>query len=257
MAWWRVMSGATAAAAVVVVVILALAAAGVRAAPTTLAVGVFYNATQLGTNLTFPATQAAFGEQLERLQSVEGHLVLASPVDACTPAVRPSNNSVTGLGVTTPWVALVARGNCDFQTKVVNAQNAGASYVLVYNIYPGADLLVMGGNLGGSGGVAIGAAFISLESYQTALPVLAAGGGAAYVRIFNTGSGANTTPWSAILFVSMLAFLISSFFILLFLTLDYLRQRRRRGVHRALHMDTPIPDEVRTAPGTALCLSTT
>ena len=126
------------------------------------------------------------------------------------------------------WIALVVRGNCDFQTKVQNAQNAGATYVIVFNNYPNAELVEMGPSASDGGTVTIGASFISLESYEALLPLLEANNGWVYMRIFNTGQTDNTAPWSAILFVAMLAFLISSFFILLFLALEYFRQRRRR-----------------------------
>jgi len=39
-----------------------------------------------------------------------------------------------------PWIALVRRGKCSFQTKVDNARRAGASAVIVYNDREATDL---------------------------------------------------------------------------------------------------------------------
>lgn len=39
-----------------------------------------------------------------------------------------------------PWIALVRRGKCSFQTKVENARRAGASAVIVYNDRESTDL---------------------------------------------------------------------------------------------------------------------
>lgn len=54
----------------------------------------------------------------------------ASPVHGA-PAVPPASG---------PWIALVRRGKCSFQTKVDNARRAGASAVIVYNDRDNADL---------------------------------------------------------------------------------------------------------------------
>jgi minor extracellular serine protease Vpr len=50
----------------------------------------------------------------------------ASTIDACNP-VAPAPGSLTG------HVALIRRGGCGFHEKVVNAQNAGATGVVIYN----------------------------------------------------------------------------------------------------------------------------
>lgn len=39
-----------------------------------------------------------------------------------------------------PWIALVRRGKCSFQTKVDNARQAGASAVIVYNDHEAPEL---------------------------------------------------------------------------------------------------------------------
>src|SRR5205823_13371757 len=45
-------------------------------------------------------------------------------------------------------IPLIERGVCTFRTKVLNAQNAGASAVVVFNQIPAADPIVMGGSGG-------------------------------------------------------------------------------------------------------------
>lgn len=51
-----------------------------------------------------------------------------TPIDACTPMAA---GSLTGQA------ALITRGTCTFYVKALNAQNAGASAVIIYNNAPG------------------------------------------------------------------------------------------------------------------------
>jgi PA domain len=88
----------------------------------------------------YPAGPADFGPALIRGGDLGNNVVVGlddandagpSTTDACTP--------LTNLhpGPQPFWVVLVDRGTCSFTTKVKNAQNAGASDVLVANDVPG------------------------------------------------------------------------------------------------------------------------
>ncbi|XP_050544845.1 E3 ubiquitin-protein ligase goliath-like [Daktulosphaira vitifoliae] len=56
--------------------------------------------------------------------------------NGCAPPVRTIPEFLPGG----PWIALVRRGKCSFQTKVDNARRAGASAVIVYNDREATDL---------------------------------------------------------------------------------------------------------------------
>ena len=73
----------------------------------------------VGSNV-FAAAGAEFGPALTGT-GVTGNLALASPSDACTAIAALSG------------IAIVDRGTCTFVEKVKNAQNAGASGVIVVN----------------------------------------------------------------------------------------------------------------------------
>lgn len=57
--------------------------------------------------------------------------------NGCAPPVRGVPSDPPAVG---PWIALVRRGKCSFQTKVENARQAGASAVIVYNDREATDL---------------------------------------------------------------------------------------------------------------------
>ena len=89
---------------------------------------------------TYAAAGAAFGPAPSEA-GVTGPVVLvndgagASPTDGCEPFSLPAGA-----------VALVDRGNCEFQLKTQNAQNAGAVAVIVVNNVPGAPVTMGGVN---------------------------------------------------------------------------------------------------------------
>lgn len=56
---------------------------------------------------------------------VTGTVVASAPLDGCTP--------FTNAGAVTGNIVLIDRGTCSFQTKTVNAQNAGATAVILAN----------------------------------------------------------------------------------------------------------------------------
>ncbi|MGE5206981.1 MAG: M4 family metallopeptidase [Chlamydiota bacterium] len=70
----------------------------------------------------FPAQSAQFGPTLTQT-GVTGDVVYASPADGCTTV----SGSVSGK------IALIDRGTCTFVIKVKNAQNAGATGVIIAN----------------------------------------------------------------------------------------------------------------------------
>lgn len=61
---------------------------------------------------------------------VEGSAVLAEPTEACTDITNPEE--VAGK------IALIRRGSCEFGTKVLNAEHAGAIAVIIMNSVPAA-----------------------------------------------------------------------------------------------------------------------
>jgi len=82
----------------------------------------------------YGAMGAQFGPALTTT-GVSGAIVRATPADGCTVV----SAAVSGK------VALIDRGSCDFVTKVLNAQSAGATAVIVANNAGGTDTFTMGG----------------------------------------------------------------------------------------------------------------
>ncbi|MEE8522785.1 MAG: M36 family metallopeptidase, partial [Thermoanaerobaculia bacterium] len=102
---------------------------------------------------TFTASGAGFGPALDAA-GVSGSIELGAdntaPVnDACEPLI----------GFTAGNIALVDRGVCAFVTKVRNAQNVGATAVIVTNDRPG-DPITMGDD-GTGGDIVIGSVMVS------------------------------------------------------------------------------------------------
>lgn len=98
------------------------------------------------------AAEGAITAPLSETGDVTGDVALADPLQACTPLI----NDLTGQ------VALIERGVCNFSDKVLNAQNAGATAVVVYNNVPG-DPFTMGGS---STGIEIPGVMVSLSDGQ-------------------------------------------------------------------------------------------
>ncbi len=67
---------------------------------------------------------------------VEGVLFAADPLDACSPLTNQPQGSQPA-----PF-ALIARGSCNFDIKVKNAQDAGFAAAIVFNTDDGIDELV-------------------------------------------------------------------------------------------------------------------
>jgi len=58
---------------------------------------------------------------------VMGTFTIAAPLDACSPIESYMGQEEKS------WIALIARGDCDFSTKALNAEKAGAMAVVIYN----------------------------------------------------------------------------------------------------------------------------
>jgi E3 ubiquitin-protein ligase RNF13 len=77
---------------------------------------------------------AAFGPHLPD-DGFEGYIAVANPITACSKIEPPPNVSYVNPKL---WIALIQRspgmfGNCTFDVKVYNAQQAGYSAVIVFN----------------------------------------------------------------------------------------------------------------------------
>ncbi|MCE3075961.1 T9SS-dependent M36 family metallopeptidase [Chryseobacterium gwangjuense] len=96
----------------------------------------FYNAPASATTRTPVAYTAQFGQQITGVP-VTGNVKLSPVLDACT--ALPAG-SLTG------FIGLAERGTCDFNVKVQNMQDAGATGAIIYN----AATSAAPGNMGGT-----------------------------------------------------------------------------------------------------------
>jgi hypothetical protein len=87
----------------------------------------------------FAFEPATFGASLSSGSVWSGDIVNAIPLDACSSLSTP----VTGK------IVLISRGVCEFGTKALNAQDAGARGVVVYNNVAGESIGMMAGSHGG------------------------------------------------------------------------------------------------------------
>jgi len=63
---------------------------------------------------------------------MQGFAVYADPPSACTPVQLP--NASLFYNITVNWILVARRLECDFQTKIENAQNAGYSAIIIHNV---------------------------------------------------------------------------------------------------------------------------
>lgn len=89
---------------------------------------------------TVTAAKAQFGPQV---YSLVNQVALVDPIDGCT---APFNNPAAIAGK----IAMIDRGNCEFGTKCLNAQNAGAVAVIVCNNVSGNPIAMPPGSNGPS-----------------------------------------------------------------------------------------------------------
>ncbi len=108
----------------------------------------------------FVAAPAGFGAPIETT-GTSGQLELVSDGSA-----DPTLGCGALVGFTPGNIAVVDRGVCEFGDKGVNAQNAGASAMIVVNNVPGNDTISMGAGMQG-GNVTIPAAMIGNDDGNT------------------------------------------------------------------------------------------
>ena len=110
--------------------------------------GLLVNAPPELAGTVLEAAEGAITAPLRDTGPVTGDLEVAEPLEAC----GPLTNAFEGR------IAFIQRGVCAFTDKVLNAQAAGASAVVVFNNAPG-DPIVMGGS---GAGITIPGMMISL-----------------------------------------------------------------------------------------------
>jgi hypothetical protein len=93
----------------------------------------------------YPVGTAQFGEPLTPA-GVTGNLVLAvDPNDAAGPSTTDACSPLTNAAAIAGNIAVVDRGSCNFTVKVKNAQDAGATGVVVADNAAGAPPAALGG----------------------------------------------------------------------------------------------------------------
>ncbi len=115
---------------------------------------------------------AAFGAPLPLGSVISYTYVAAANVD---PANFEGCNPWPA-GTFTGKAALISRGSCEFGTKVLNAENAGAAFVIIYNHTSGGDGLITMAPGSDGGSVTISSVFVghtagvNMVNWQTAHP---------------------------------------------------------------------------------------
>lgn len=84
--------------------------------------------------ISIDSVSAAFGPKLPD-DGFQGYITLANPIGACSKIEKPLNVSFVDPD---KWIVLIQRtptifGNCSFDLKVYNAQQAGFKAVIIYN----------------------------------------------------------------------------------------------------------------------------
>ena len=145
------------------------------------------------------------------------------------------------------WIALISRGVCTFEDKVLFAQAAGAVAVIVYNNVAtlGNTLVTMSPSTDGGAAVTIPSVFVTKEAGTQFAQLVASQGSSPGVPVMITadlGDGGSDpdSRWAIIVFIGILAILVSSFFIMIFLIIEIYRQRRRTQRRRP----KPIPHQI-------------
>ncbi|KAM6970438.1 E3 ubiquitin-protein ligase RNF167 isoform 1-T2 [Aplochiton taeniatus] len=86
------------------------------------------------TSMLFEDLPALFGSQLPK-DGVMGLLVESRPLNGCTPIQPPPPLPTSSDANDTKFIALIRRYDCNFDIKVLHAQQAGFSAVIVHNMY--------------------------------------------------------------------------------------------------------------------------
>lgn len=106
-------------------------------------------------------------------------IVKAAPFDGC--------GALTNAGAMNGKIALIQRGSCEFGTKALNAQNAGAVAVIIVNNVPGAAV----GMGAGSNGASVTIPVLMVSDVDGAAIDAALGSGAVKVSMTVWGNGYN------------------------------------------------------------------
>mmetsp|Transcript_92941 Transcript_92941/g.135828 ORF Transcript_92941/g.135828 Transcript_92941/m.135828 type:complete len:291 (+) Transcript_92941:2130-3002(+) len=126
----------------------------------------------------YEVTPASFGPPLQNISPLTKIMAVASPQDGCS-----AMQSMPGK------IALIKRGTCNFDTKVLNAQNAGALAAVVFNNVDGANFVMGGADVASS--VTIPSAFISWTQ-GTALQTATESGITVTIPVLTTLEGLST-----------------------------------------------------------------
>lgn len=104
--------------------------------PTHAYIFVHYNKS---TSMLFEDLPALFGPPLPK-QGLMGVLVTSHPLNGCTTLDPPPPLPTNYDSNTTKFIALIRRYDCNFDIKVLNAQQAGYSAAIIHNMY--SDILL-------------------------------------------------------------------------------------------------------------------
>ncbi|ESQ31089.1 hypothetical protein EUTSA_v10004724mg [Eutrema salsugineum] len=88
---------------------------------------------------SFPDLPANFDGSVTR-NGICGALYVADPLDGCSPVLHAAPSNWTEQR---SKFALIIRGECSFEDKLLNAQNSGFQAVIVYDNVDNEDLVVM------------------------------------------------------------------------------------------------------------------
>ncbi|XP_055727651.1 E3 ubiquitin-protein ligase RNF167-like [Salvelinus fontinalis] len=88
------------------------------------------------TNMLFEDLSALFGSSLPK-EGLMGVLVESHPLNGCTPIKPPPPRPTSSdfNTTTTKYIVLIQRYDCNFDIKVLHAQQAGFSAAIVHNMY--------------------------------------------------------------------------------------------------------------------------
>lgn len=86
------------------------------------------------TSMLFEDLPALFGSSLPR-GGLMGVLVVSRPINGCTPLDPPPPLPPSFDPNTTKFIALIKRYECNFDIKVLNAQQAGFNAAIIHNVF--------------------------------------------------------------------------------------------------------------------------
>eukprot|EP00732_Lithocolla_globosa_P002627 Lithocolla_globosa_v1_NODE_1774_length_2345_cov_78.798253.p1 type:complete len:347 gc:universal NODE_1774_length_2345_cov_78.798253:46-1086(+) len=140
----------------------------------------------------------------------------------------------------TNYIALIERGDCTFSVKIRNAGSTGFTAAIVYDNQVSAPLVTMAPDAESqaTSNSAIPSVFITNKNGDFLVRQLKKE--ELLVTVGPVEHAGINNHWTVIVFIGILAILISSFFILVFLIIEIYRQRRLR----AESMPKPVPEQI-------------